>query len=112
MQEMQEMTDGTLCRLVAEGDRSAEELLVSRYNRLVRMCSRPFVLVGGDSEDLIQEGMLGLLKAIRTYDASKEASFRTYAEVCIRSRLYSVLRFIPQTSRSCPSLISPFFQAV
>ena len=92
MQEMQEMTDGTLCRLVAEGDRSAEELLVSRYNRLVRMCSRPFFLVGGDSEDLIQEGMLGLLKAIRTYDASKEASFRTYAEVCIRSRLYSVLR--------------------
>ncbi len=51
-----------------------------------------FSLVGGDSEDLIQEGMLGLLKAIRTYDASKEASFRTYAEVCIRSRLYSVLR--------------------
>ena len=92
MQEMQEMTDGTLCRLVADGDRSAEELLVSRYNRLVRMCSRPFFLVGGDSEDLIQEGMLGLLKAIRTYDASKEASFRTYAEVCIRSRLYSVLR--------------------
>ena len=92
MQEMQEMTDGTLCQLAADGDRSAEEILVSRYNRLVRMCSRPFFLVGGDSEDLIQEGMLGLLKAIRTFDTSKEASFRTYAGVCIRSRLYSVLR--------------------
>ena len=64
MQEMQEMTDGTLCQLAADGDRSAEEILVSRYNRLVRMCSRPFFLVGGDSEDLIQEGILGLLLSL------------------------------------------------
>ena len=87
-----EATDETLCRLSAAGDRLAEETLVTRYNQTVRSCARPFFLVGGDSEDLIQEGMLGLLKAIREYHPEREASFRTFAELCIRRRLYSVLR--------------------
>ena len=92
MQNIAEMPDSVLCRLVAEGSREAEELMVIRYNRLVRICTRPFFLAGGDNEDLIQEGMVGLLKAIRSYDPSRDASFRTFAEICIRSRLYSVLR--------------------
>ncbi len=92
MQNIAEMSDGFLCQLVAQGNREAEELLVVRYNRLVRICTRPFFLVGGDNEDLIQEGMVGLLKAIRGYDAQKDACFRTFAEICIRSRLYSVVR--------------------
>ena len=85
-------TDEQLAELAASGSREAEELLVSRYNRLVRTCARPFFLVGGDSEDLTQEGMVGLIKAVREYDANKEASFRTFAEICIRNRLFSVLR--------------------
>ncbi|MFQ7854052.1 MAG: sigma-70 family RNA polymerase sigma factor [Flavonifractor plautii] len=88
----QELTDETLCRLAASGDRVAEERLVMRYNRLVRMCARPYFLAGGDSEDLIQEGMVGLLAAIREYDSSKAAVFRTYAEVCIKNRLFSVIK--------------------
>ncbi|WP_417045044.1 sigma-70 family RNA polymerase sigma factor [Dysosmobacter sp.] len=84
--------DEALCALAAAGNREAEEVLVTRYNRLVRTCARPFFLIGGDSEDLTQEGMVGLIKAVREYDAAKEASFRTFAEICIRSRLYSVLR--------------------
>jgi RNA polymerase sporulation-specific sigma factor len=92
MQNIDALSDATLCRWVAEGRSEAEEILVIRYNRLVRICARPFFLVGGDSEDLIQEGMVGLLKAIRSYDEGKDASFRTFAEVCIRSRLYSILR--------------------
>lgn len=88
----QKLTDETLCRLAASGDRVAEERLVMRYNRLVRMCARPYFLAGGDSEDLIQEGMVGLLAAIREYDSSKAAVFRTYAEVCIKNRLFSVIK--------------------
>ena len=84
--------DEELCLLAAAGNRLAEETLVTRYNRLVRTCARPFFLAGGDSEDLTQEGMVGLITAVREYDAGKEASFRTFAEICIRSRLYSVLR--------------------
>jgi len=90
--ELERQPDEALCLLAAAGNRRAEEALVTRYNRLVRTCARPFFLAGGDSEDLTQEGMVGLIKAVREYDAGKEASFRTFAEVCIRSRLYSVLR--------------------
>ncbi len=90
--ELEQQSDEALCILAAAGNRLAEETLVTRYNRLVRTCARPFFLAGGDSEDMTQEGMVGLLKAVREYDAGKEASFRTFAEICIRSRLYSVLR--------------------
>lgn len=85
-------TDEALCALAASGDRIAEETLVIRYNRLVRICARPYFLAGGDSEDLIQEGMVGLLSAIREYDPAKEAAFHTYAEVCIKNRLISAIK--------------------
>ena len=83
--------DEELCLLALSGDRVAEEVLVTRYNRLVRICARPFFLAGGDSEDLIQEGMFGLLKAIREFDSERDASFRTFAEVCIRNRIRSAV---------------------
>ena len=84
--------DEALCSLAASGDRIAEDALVMRYNRLVRVCARPYFLAGGDSEDLIQEGMVGLLNAIREYDPGKGSSFRTYAETCIRNRILSAIR--------------------
>ena len=70
----------------------AEEALAERYARVVRMCARPYFLIGGDSEDLIQEGMIGLLSAIREYDAEKGATFKTYAETCINNRIRSAVR--------------------
>lgn len=84
-------SDETLCTLAASGDRIAEEVLVMRYNRLVRICARPFFLAGGDSEDLIQEGMFGLLKAIREFDPARDVTFRTFAETCIRNRVRSAV---------------------
>lgn len=84
-------SDETLCTLAASGDRIAEEVLVMRYNRLVRVCSRPFFLAGGDSEDLIQEAMFGLLKAIREFDPARDTAFRTFAEICIRNRIRSAV---------------------
>ena len=85
-------SDEQLCTRAASGDRVAEEALVKRHNRLVRICARPYFLAGGDSEDLIQEGMIGLLSAIRGFDPGRDASFRTYAEVCIRNRLRSAIK--------------------
>ena len=89
---LETMTDEQLCTLCHSGNRMAEEILAGRYHRLVRSCARPYFLAGGDSEDLLQEGMFGLIKAMREYDESNGASFRTFAETCIRRRLYSVLR--------------------
>lgn len=85
-------SDECLCVRSKSGDRSAAEELVLRYNRAVRVCARPYFLAGGDSEDLIQEGMLGLWNAIREYDPRREVSFRTYAETCIRNRLRSAIK--------------------
>ena len=87
--------------------------MVTRYNRLVRTCARPYFLIGGDSEDLIQEGMVGLIKAVREYDPLRDASFRTFAEICIRNRLFSVLRAASRDkhaplNQSVP-LDTPFF---
>ena len=90
--EIAACTDEQLCAMAAAGDREAADLLVTRYYGMVRACARPLFLAGGDGEDLIQEGMFGLIQAIREYDADKAASFHTYAEICIRNRLFSALR--------------------
>lgn len=86
------LSDEALCTYVQCGARDAEEILASRYHRLVRSIARPYFLAGGDSEDLLQEGMLGLIKAMREYDTQHDATFATFADICIRRRLYSVLK--------------------
>ena len=87
-----EFEDNDLQKLASEGDRDAEEALTERYLRLVRICARPLFLAGGDSEDLIQEGMFGLLSAIRTFKSEQGTAFKTYAEHCIRNRLLSAVK--------------------
>ncbi|MDR2571505.1 MAG: sigma-70 family RNA polymerase sigma factor [Oscillospiraceae bacterium] len=81
-----------MAKKAAEGDSAAEETLVSEYAKLVRICARPYFLAGGDSEDLFQEGMLGLLSAIRTFNPEKGVKFSTYAAFCVRRRIYSAIK--------------------
>lgn len=84
--------DVELHTLYLSGDAEAGNELVLRYRRLVKICARPFFLAGGDSEDLQQEGMIGLLSAIREYDPDGGSSFRSFAELCIRRRVISAAR--------------------
>lgn len=86
------LNDVQLQKLSAQGERLAEEALAERYMRQVRCCARPFVLAGGDSEDLIQEGMFGLISAIRQFNPEAGVSFRTFAEHCIKMRLLSAVK--------------------
>ena len=95
-----EYSDEELCRLTASGDRNAEEVLVKRYLRMVRVCARPYFLAGGDSEDLIQEATFGLLKAIREFDPGHDAKFKTFAEVCIRNRIRSAVATASRSKHS------------
>ena len=88
----EELPDQDLQRMASQGDRAAEETLLLRYGRTVRACARPLFLAGGDSEDLTQEGFLGLLDAIREFRPDRDASFSTFAQVCIRNRLRSAVR--------------------
>lgn len=90
--ELEQMSDEALCTALQNGTSAAGDILAHRYRKLVRCCAHPYFLAGGDSEDLLQEGMFGLIKAMREFRADREASFQTFAEVCIRSRLWSVIR--------------------
>ena len=87
-----EMSDETLCRLAQQSNGSAAEDLVKRYTRLVKTCARPFFLAGADAEDVIQEGMLGLMKAIREFDSTKGVPFSVFARLCIQRKIYSATR--------------------
>jgi RNA polymerase sporulation-specific sigma factor len=87
-----EMNDEALQQLAVAGDLKAQDVLARRYYQLVRMAARPYFLAGGDGEDVIQEGMLGLLNAIMRYSPDRNASFKTYAEFCIRRTLYTAVR--------------------
>lgn len=93
MDDFRLFDDSELVIKASDGNEAAEEELVRRYKRKVSICSRKLFLLGGDDEDLNQEGMLGLLKAIRTYIPEKGASFSTYAEKCIRSKLADAISF-------------------
>ena len=86
------LTDRELHSLYLSGDAEAGNTLVLRYSRLVKVCIRPYFLAGGDSEDLLQEGMIGLLSAIREFDPDGGSSFRSFAELCIRRRVISAAR--------------------
>ncbi len=74
------------------GEEWAENALLERYTNLVRTMARIYYVAGAELEDVIQEGMIGLFKAIRSYDADREASFKTYAETCIKRQILSAIR--------------------
>ena len=85
------LSDVQLCAMCGQSSQ-AMEVLIQRYQKLVRACARPYFLAGADFDDLLQEGMLGLLRAVSLYDSQREVSFRTFAVVCIRNRLISAVR--------------------
>lgn len=87
----QELSDSELlCR--SDRDHDAMRELIQRYTRLVRACARPLFLAGGDHEDLVQEGMIGLLDAIRGYRPACGAPFEAFAALCVRRRMISAIR--------------------
>ncbi len=92
MENYSSFSDESLQALAASGDNLAEEVLIQRYSRLVRICARPYFLAGGDSEDLTQEGMLGLLSAIRRYNSQLDTSFHAFAQLCIKRRIQSAVK--------------------
>ena len=75
-----------------------EEAFAAEYSRLVSRLVRPYFLQGGDQDDLYQEGMIGLLKAIRSYDPEKNDHFEAYAALCIRRQFYDAIRRSAKTS--------------
>ena len=86
------MTDEKLSTMAQSGDKNAVNELLTRYKSLINKISRSYLLVGGDIEDIIQEGMIGLYKAIMNYNSEKNASFKTFASTCIKNQIQSAIR--------------------
>lgn len=87
-----EFADEKLAELAQNGDSTAEETLIRRYMDDVREKRHLYFIAGADSEDVIQEGMIGLFKAIQSFRPDKGAIFKTYANVCINRQIISAIR--------------------
>jgi len=92
MNKYEKYTDEELIILMQGNDGLAEESLLNKYKAVVRKKVRAMYLVGGETDDLIQEGMIGLFKAVRDYRADKAASFVTFAGLCIDRQLYNAIQ--------------------
>lgn len=88
-------SDEELARMAQSGGKdaaTAEATLLNRYRSFVRAKSRSYFLVGGDEQDVVQEGMIGLFKAIRDYDSAEQMSFRGFAELCVTRQLITAVK--------------------
>ncbi len=85
-------SDNELAAMAQQGDLDAEETLMRKYKEAVKIKAKMYYMAGADEDDIVQEGMIGLLKAIRQYDAGKEASFGTFASICITRQIISAIR--------------------
>jgi RNA polymerase sporulation-specific sigma factor len=87
-----QVDDGYLIALAKQGDATAYDRIVRRYYGFVRLKASSYFLAGGDSDDLIQEGLVGLYKAVRDYRTDRESSFRNFAELCITRQIITAVK--------------------
>jgi len=92
IQAYEAMSDEEIVELIRNNDDFALEYLINRYRNFVRAKSRSYFLIGADREDIIQEGMIGLYKAIRDYRSDRLASFRAFAELCITRQIITAIK--------------------
>ena len=90
--EFEKMSENDIINLAQKRENAAMEYLLEKYKPLVRQKTRKLFLIDGDKDDLIQEGMIGLFKAVRDYQVGKDAAFRTFADLCISRQLYSEIK--------------------
>lgn len=91
-QEYNQASDEELIDRLRGGDSRITDYIMDKYKNLVRSKAKSMYILGGDNEDLIQEGMIGLFKAIRDYDAGRDASFFTFADLCISRQMYTAVQ--------------------
>src|SRR5207302_6804577 len=87
-----ELEDLQLVLRVRNGDHAARDALIRRYLSFVRMKASSYFLAGGDAEDLVQEGLIGLCKAVRDFRPDKETSFRSFAELCVTRQIITAIK--------------------
>lgn len=87
----EQKTDEQLIRMLRKGDTAITDYIMEKYKNLVRKEANAMYLLGGENDDLIQEGMIGLFKAVQNYDLAQETSFYNFARLCITRQMYSAI---------------------
>ncbi|HJA33041.1 MAG TPA: sigma-70 family RNA polymerase sigma factor [Candidatus Mediterraneibacter merdigallinarum] len=91
MKKYERMTDEQLIGELRGGDQGVMDFVMVKYKSMVRKKARAMYLLGGENEDLIQEGMIGLIKAVRDYNPEQGTSFQSFAELCVSRQMYSAI---------------------
>lgn len=92
LDELHILTDEQLLPMAQEGSETAAEILIEKYKGFVRQKAKAYFIVGADSDDVIQEGMIGLYKAIISFNKEREANFKTYAGVCVTNQILNAIK--------------------
>ena len=90
--DLELLEDTDLVRAVRDGDERCLDVLLSRYRNFARSKARSYFLAGSDKEDVVQEGMIGLYKAIRDFDLAQDTPFRAFAELCISRQILTAIK--------------------
>ena len=88
----QDMSDEDLINIIKSGDKSALDFLIGKYKELVNMKVSKFFMIGAEKEDIMQEGLIGLFKAVKNYNPEKQNSFKTFANLCIERQLITAIK--------------------
>ena len=88
------IADEDLIRIIKSGDKQALNYLIDKYKELVNIKVSKYFMIGAEKEDIIQEGLIGLFKAIKSYDLDKQNSFKTFANLCIERQLITAIKNI------------------
>jgi len=94
------MADEALVKLARSGNADAEEFLIRKYKDVVRGKAHVYFIIGADNEDIVQEGMIGVFKAIKGYSEEKRTSFQTFAEICINRQILSAIKVAKRRKHS------------
>lgn len=89
---LEKMSDEGIIELVKKGDTEAQEFIMNKYKPVVKSKARAYFLIGADREDIIQEGMIGLYKAVRDYQPGRHTSFRSFADICINRQMITAVK--------------------
>ena len=92
MKKYKNIPDEQLIRRLRDGESAIMDYIISKYKYLVIRAAKAIYLIGGENDDLIQEGMIGLFKAVRDFDTNQETSFYSFAELCISRQMYTAIK--------------------
>ncbi|MDK2867995.1 MAG: polymerase sporulation-specific sigma factor [Clostridiales bacterium] len=113
-QETDTIDEEALVALAQQGEIKAQEIIIKKYKNFVRSKARSYFLIGADREDIVQEGMIGLFKAMRDYQPGKMSSFRSFAELCVKRQIITAIKTATRQKHiplnSYVSLNKPMFE--